>query len=1476
MAVPSSANRWWQNWAKTHAFVAERAFFPRSVDEIAEAVRAAEADHRPVRAVGGGWSFSDASLPGAVTTNRPNSYAVDALAGVAPRAPSFPTDLTQPSIGSIVTAPNLDLPGSLVMFNDGLNPPAVDTSWIYLGNGNGVWLENGQGRGGAINPNFLENLGVRLLRPVRSVAKRPIDETDLPGSLVMHDLKRNPMQPLRDWFYNGKGLWSVGVADDSLPSTEGTLAQLALENRLIPPGATLSVRASTPADTLMVVLAKAPNTTARVDPAYLIDTRSLVKSLQGGLRDLVNDATLEAMRTDADHSPRYFFHVEAGITIAELGQLLSHQSPRLTLQAISGSPGATLAGALSTATHGAEFNWPLLVDRVMAVHLVGPGGLQWWIEGSDLIADPDKLLAAYPGLSRERIISGNTPRYGIPPQDWLKAVVVSMGTVGVMYSVILEVVPQFGVREVVVQRSWRTLGFLGTSFPASSLPAFLRNSTTAPTVSRRIVKLMQHGGFNGTGIVQNDGQREVNQYADLAINPIPNKDGDFDTWIGNRELTAAVPIDPQPGPTNDMAEMISGIKSALDSPDLDPNWSAIYGFGSDWNILGNVLSGSGAFSGGTTGGTAKLNRVANASDPVDVALDTALTPMGSGPPGPELAQHVLTGLLAGLLGTANADKKSDKLGVSVGALGFPASGVMGAALEIALAPADAFGFVQTQILDFINPVKPFLGYISIRLCRPTDTLIGMQQFADPVNPCSVMVEVVGFGNADGRAFIRDLQQRTVKLIRDSGLEAMLHWGLENDQVTRVHLHRLRALQRPAGSGLNRLDTFKAVRALIRAEASTTERVFDNAFATRMGLDAEIADQPYDFGHHTLNGPSRTVHFHFRNDGPGPVAMAPPTVDGDFGPHNLTIVPGVTRANPGDEITVDVTFTPSMPGRQTGTLTILTAVPGVPDGVKVIRLMLRAVVDVLAMSVLDRLPIDFGVVRIGQYRTVPLTVRSDSTMDATLASFSLSEPSAETQISVETGAIAVGQTRTYQLTYQPDAVGPLAIDLTLHFTDQAWPTQLTRDVAISLTGVGTGVQAELSPATLEFGSVVVGDSSAPLSVQLANVGQESLVVASLLLDRDFDVVGSEPNLVPPGASEQFAIVFEPVGGGERTTELSILSNSAQPPVPVVLHGEGLVQAFLRATPSRQEFDLTPLGSRSGERAITIRNDGVVAVSIATIDIGGVDAAAFRIVRVSRQLPVTLTPEMAIDVTVAFEPTHAGASEASLDVVHDGPTSPHRTPLVGRASAATGLVADAAEVAFEPVDVAATSKSQRVTYTNVDATAAQIAAISIIGPDAGDFELVGQPALPIDLAPQGSVSLTAQVTPSAQGPRAAALGVTASVSATEVQLRATGLGVSVAWSAAALEFGDWSVGQTSQRQEATIQNTGNRPLPVTAVDAVGDFMVRDLVPTVMTIQPGQWKYLWVYFTPTSVGPHQGAVQVHADGGDVFTLPLTGTGR
>ena len=92
----------------------------------------------------------------------------------------------------------------------------------------------------------------------------------------------------------------------------------------------------------------------------LIDTRSLASSLQCELDGIL----LEDAKRRYEGSGTYLFHVEAGITMADLDPLLDHQSPRMAIQASGGSPGATLAGTLSTATHGEEFRWPLLIGRV--------------------------------------------------------------------------------------------------------------------------------------------------------------------------------------------------------------------------------------------------------------------------------------------------------------------------------------------------------------------------------------------------------------------------------------------------------------------------------------------------------------------------------------------------------------------------------------------------------------------------------------------------------------------------------------------------------------------------------------------------------------------------------------------------------------------------------------------------------------------------------------------------------------------------------------------------------------------------------------------------------------------------------------------------------------------------------------------------------------------------------------------------------
>ena len=93
---------------------------------------------RPIRAVGGGWSFSDASLPGSVTTNRPGVHGVEAIAEVVPRTVTFPppSPIPSPSIASIPAGMRgADVALSMTMIADP-GPASRPSIWSYTGSGN--------------------------------------------------------------------------------------------------------------------------------------------------------------------------------------------------------------------------------------------------------------------------------------------------------------------------------------------------------------------------------------------------------------------------------------------------------------------------------------------------------------------------------------------------------------------------------------------------------------------------------------------------------------------------------------------------------------------------------------------------------------------------------------------------------------------------------------------------------------------------------------------------------------------------------------------------------------------------------------------------------------------------------------------------------------------------------------------------------------------------------------------------------------------------------------------------------------------------------------------------------------------------------------------------------------------------------------------------------------------------------------------
>lgn len=815
-------NHWWQSWGKHFGYIAEKMFFPTSVDELAIAVSRAEQDSVPLRAIGGGWGFSDAVLPNGVFADRPFAVGVEPFAQLVPVTAVYPPDDSPVTVGvGLPTGgPPADRPGGIVLFNP--FEEGADPDWAYAGGG--AWTAINDAISQAVAGfdmdvrDFFGDVGVaEAFQHALGRGYFPMNPSgDGPGTLVIRT-GRTGLDSQK--YYLGGGKWIVGPLRRD--------ARIVHVDEVLEDGVVFLP--STPELALSLL--------ARPQRGYLINTQHMVSSLQQGFPEI---ATASALA----HTDRHFFHVEAGITMSDLSKLLSHQSPRLAIEASGGSPGATLAGALATGTHGGELRKPLLVDRVKAVHLVGPGGVQWWIEGDTPIADPDKLMARYPCLSRDHIILGTDVQRGLTGQEWLNAVVVSMGTIGINYSMVLEVVPLFGIHEVTVEQSWAALLANGRFAGNPITPATLRANLDSASRNDLGDTILSICDGTLTGITPSE-----NQYIDIAIDPNPTSAGgprSWNCWVVNREFLPAVPFERKPLSAGGMGGVIASVIDRIDDPVIRDRLITMFLLDADMfnEILRMVKSPSSYLDpislailagkighfidqtlGDVDGAMAKVSRIASASDTIDAFLDVLTEPFQSSADF-GAASAIVSGVFSGLFGIQNGRAETTNVASQVGAIGFPAEGIVGSAIEVGMSPGDAFPYIQREILDRIS--QPFFGYVSVRVCPQTQQFLGMQQFDR-----SVMVEVVAFSTHSARAFVDDLQRRTVALIKSGDLQATLHWGLECSQMDAEALSRIDAFNSGSPS---KLEKFKIVRDTIhRRHESFDASLFSNRFSFRLGL-----------------------------------------------------------------------------------------------------------------------------------------------------------------------------------------------------------------------------------------------------------------------------------------------------------------------------------------------------------------------------------------------------------------------------------------------------------------------------------------------------------------------------------------------------------------------------------------------------------------------------------------------------------------
>jgi hypothetical protein len=135
-----------------------------------------------------------------------------------------------------------------------------------------------------------------------------------------------------------------------------------------------------------------------------------------------------------------YVFVESGITIKSLNNQLDKAGKALAT--MGAYDGQTLAGAISTGTHGSGIALGNLASLVRGIVLVSESGTIYQIEPKDGITDSTKFK---PGIAQ--VLKQD--------DDWFRAALVAMGCLGLIHSYILEVVPAFLLDEKRTLTTWQ-------------------------------------------------------------------------------------------------------------------------------------------------------------------------------------------------------------------------------------------------------------------------------------------------------------------------------------------------------------------------------------------------------------------------------------------------------------------------------------------------------------------------------------------------------------------------------------------------------------------------------------------------------------------------------------------------------------------------------------------------------------------------------------------------------------------------------------------------------------------------------------------------------------------------------------------------------------------------------------------------------------------------------------------------------------
>ena len=338
--------------------------------------------------------------------------------------------------------------------------------------------------------------------------------------------------------------------------------------------------------------------------------------------------------------------------------------------------------------------------------------------------------------------------------------------------------------------------------------------------------------------------------------------------------------------------------------------------------------------------------------------------------------------------------------------------------------------------------------------------------------------------------------------------------------------------------------------------------------------------------------------------------------------------------------ITVVFTPTVRGPRTGRIVVSDDAPGTP------HILNLAGTGTGPGITLSSAAIQFGNQLIGTSSSARiLTVRSSGDAPLVVTGVETSPEFSATDNC--TGNLAPGATCTVAVTFVPTTVGPRSGTLAIFDSAAGSPH------SVNLTG--SGIDVAISPASLNFGVQLVGQTSTLQAILTNHSGNQLTIGGIAVSGNGFSQANNCAGGLSPGLSCTVDVSFTPAAATPYSGTLTITDDGVGSPRIVTLSGRGGAPGVTLSN-SSLVYGIQLIGTTSTAQRITLSNTGTGTLTISAISTSG-DFSQ------TNDCSQVLQPGSGCAISVTFTPSSAGNRTGNLTISDSAPGSPRSVALSG---------------------------------------------------------------------------------------------------------------------------------------------------------------------------------------------------------------------